>query len=241
MAKQPLFTRDTTLAEATRLLPEAVAVFEQMEMDYSCQGQRSLADAAHDAGYHAEEVIGRLESARTSERSTNWFREPLPALIDFLAHDHKGTVGEHLPLLRSRIDKVAAKIRDSQDLRRIQILFVHLSEALTTHVMNEERDLFPFINHLDAANNELLGAPTMRISQRVLRELVEHETFRDRVHTMRELVQRLPDDDSVRALRNDLGEFNKEINRHMHLENNVLYPRAIEMENGLRRTAAASA
>ncbi len=241
MPKQPTFTREMTLAEATRLLPEAVAIFEQMEIDYSCQGQSSLTDAAHDAGYHVEEVIENLQSVRSSERSTNWFQEPLPALIDFLTSDHRSTLGEHLPALRNRIESSIAAIGETPGLLRIRILFGHLANALSTHVLNEEHELFPFINHLDAANNDMLGAPRMRISQRVLRELVEHETFRDRLRTLRELAQRLPTHESVSAFRNDLHSFSTEVHRHMHLENNVLYPRAIEIENGLRRTAAATA
>jgi len=240
MAKQPTFTRETTLAEATRLLPGAVAIFEEMEIDYSCQGPRSLADAAHDAGYHVEEVIERLESSRGSDHATNWFREPLPALIDFLTNDHRSTVGEHLPELRNRIEDVASSIGETAELRRIRVLFGHLAAALQTHVINEERELFPFISRLHTAKTDLLGAPRMRISQRVLRELVEHEAFRDRLHTLKHLVQRLPENAPVRKLREDLSTFVEEINRHMHMENNILYPRSIEIENGLRKTAAAA-
>ncbi|HUJ16094.1 MAG TPA: DUF542 domain-containing protein [Thermoanaerobaculia bacterium] len=239
MAKQ-IFTRDTTLADATRVMPEAVTIFEDMGIDYSCQGLRSLADAAHDAGYHVEELLARLDGARTTQRQINWFKEPLPALIDFLTGDHRRTLGEHLPELRNRIDQVTASVGEISELRRIRVLFTYLADALSSHVFNEERELFPFINHLDAANHDLLGAPNMRISQRVLRELLEHESHRDRLRTLRELAQRLPADESVSAFRNDLNAFAEEINRHMHLENNILYPRAIEIENGLRRNAAAS-
>jgi regulator of cell morphogenesis and NO signaling len=237
MAVQPKFTRETTLAESTRLRPEAVAIFEEMEIDYSCQGPRSLADAAHDAGYRVEELLGRLESARGPARPSDWFREPLPALIDFLTSDHRTTLDNNLPALRRRIDEAIEEVGEITELRRIRALFRYLSTSLSTHVMNEERELFPFINSLLKAAN---GSMKMRISQRVLRELVEHETFRDRLRTLRELAQRLPANDAVDALRKDLKSFSAEVNRHMHLENNVLYPRAIEIENGLRRPAAAT-
>ena len=235
------FKPEVTLADAARLLPEAVGVFEQTEIDYSCQGGKSLADAAKEAGYRVEDVIARLETSRTSSNgSTNWFDEPLPALMQFLTSDHKTVLGRWIPQLRKKIDKAIASVGENSELRRIRILFGHLADALSTHVVNEERELFPFINQLDAANNDLLGAPRMRISQRVLRELVEHESFRDRLRTLRELTRRLPENEAVSAFRDDLQEFSNEVSRHMHLENNVLYPRAIEIENGLRRTAAAA-
>jgi len=108
-------------------------------------------------------------------------------------------------------------------------------------VLNEERDLFPFITELEAAISESMGPPRMRISQRVLRELVEHETFHERFRTLRELLDRLPANDTVDTLRRNLIQFSNEVHRHMHLENNVLYPRVIEIENGLRRSTMASA
>lgn len=238
----PTFRPDVTLADAARQLPEAVSVFEQTEIDYSCQGGKSLADAAKEAGYRVEDVIARLETARANGNgATNWFDEPLPALMQYLTSDHKTTLGTWIPQMRNKIDKAIASVGEKSELRRIRILFGHLADALSTHVVNEERELFPFINQLDAANNDLLGAPRMRISQRVLRELVEHEGFRDRLRTLRELTQRLPENEAVSAFRKDLLEFSNEVHRHMHLENNVLYPRAIEIENGLRRNATAAA
>jgi len=237
MAVQPKFTRETTLAESTRLQPAAVAIFEEMEIDYSCQGPRSLADAAHDAGYRVEEVIDRLESARGPARPTDWFQEPLPALIDFLTSDHRSTLDEHLPAMRRRIEEAIAAVGEVSELLRMRAIFRYLSTGLSSHVINEEHELFPFISNLGKS----VGAPKLRIGQRVLRELVEHETFRDRLRTLKELSQRLPAHPAVTALRDDLKAFSQEINRHMHIENNVLYPRAIEIENGLRRPAVATA
>lgn len=237
MADQLRFTRETTLAEATRVQPDAVAIFEEMEIDYSCQGPRSLADAAHDAGYRVEELIDRLESARGPARPIDWFQEPLPALIDYLTSDHRSTLDEHLPALRRRIEEAIAAVGETIELQRMRAIFRYLSSGLSSHVINEEHELFPFIANLGTS----AIAPRLRIGQRVLRELVEHETFRDRLRTLKELAQRLPSHEAVRKLRDDLKAFSQEINRHMHLENNVLYPRAIEIENGLRRTAAATA
>lgn len=235
------FTRELTVADAIRKMPEAIEVFEALEIDYSCQGARALADAAQYAGYAVDDVISRLDAVRTNRREINWFQQPLTSLIDYLTADHRRTIGEHLPVLRTRIDNVAKSVGEVSDVRRIRVLFVYLSDALASHVFNEERELFPFINQLDAAKHEVLGAPKMRISQRVLRELVEHESFRDRLRTLNELAQRLPNGEAVSAFRNDLYLFSQEIKRHMHLENNVLYPRSIEIENGLRRTVAANA
>jgi regulator of cell morphogenesis and NO signaling len=241
MPIQRPFTPDLTISEVARQLPNAISVFEEMEIDYSCHGGKSLIDAAREAGYRVDELIERLAAAGNNGQPTNWFQEPLPALVQYLNSDHRATIGKRIPDLSAEIEEAIVEIGAVRELLRIRILFGHLAKAMSTHVLNEERELFPFIHDLDAANNDLLGAPKMRISQRVLRELVEHESFRDSLHTLRELAARLPGDGAVRKLRDDLRDFSNEVNRHMHLENNVLYPRAIEIENGLRRTAAATA
>jgi regulator of cell morphogenesis and NO signaling len=241
MAIEPTFTPDLTLSEVIRRLPEAVNVFEETEIDYSCQGARSLADAAKDGGYGAEDLIARLETARRRNNAKDWFEESLTDLLQYLTGDHRITLDDRIPTIQSEIERVIGSLGEVEEIQRIRILFSHLSESLSTHVMNEERELFPFITDLDAAVSESMGPPRMRISQRVLRELLEHETFRDRFRTLRELAERLPDNEVVDALRRDLKLFSNEVQRHMHLENNVLYPRAIDIENGLRRGKAASA
>lgn len=241
MTIEPTFAPELTLADVIRRLPEAVTVFEAAEIDYSCQGARTLSDAASDAGYTVETLIEKLEASRRKNASTNWFHESMTELLRHLTSDHRTTVGEAVPALQAKIEQAIEEIGEIEDLKRMRILFANLVGSLNTHTTNEERDLFPFITDLDAAVSESMGPPRMRISQRVLRELVEHETFRDRLRTLCELCQRLPNDKVVVELRTDLRQLSNAIHRHMHLENNVLYPRAIEIENGLRRNAAASA
>jgi iron-sulfur cluster repair protein YtfE (RIC family) len=71
----------------------------------------------------------------------------------------------------------------------------------------------------------------------VLRELIEHENIRDRVHTLRDLAAELLLECDAEVLATHLRAFQRHVNQHMHLENNVLYPRAIAIENSLRHPA----
>lgn len=241
MSKEMAFAADSALADIIRLLPEAISVFDEAEIDYSCRGARSLADAGKEAGYQAEDLLTRLaEVKRAARPPRNWYELPLDALVRFLVNDHGGSIAVTIPALRDDIDHAAVVLSEiPADLRRIRNLFTYFVAELATHMLNEERDLFPFISEL-AGKVEGMTAPRMRISQRVLRELVEHETFRDRLRTLRELAERLPQCEAVQVLREDLRQFSREVHRHMHLENNVLYPRAIEVENSLRRGASAT-
>jgi len=237
---QPTFSADLTVSETIRRLPAAIDVFEQAEIDYSCQGARSLADAATEGGYGVDDLLARLDAARERNGQKNWFDQPVIDLIEYLVSDHRTTIGDRIPGIQRDIERAIAVLGPIEELQRIRILFSHLASSLSTHVMNEERDLFPFITDLDAAISESMGPPRMRISQRVLRELVEHETFHERFRTIRELLCRLPQNEVVEALQTNLLSFSDEVHRHMHLENNVLYPRAIDIENGLRRAVATA-
>ena len=196
---------------------------------------RSGADAAREAGYDVSDLLSRLELARGGTSGTDWFGAPLSALMQFLMSDHGVTLGVRLPDLQREIEQAIETLGPRSELLRMRIVFAHFAAAISTHVLNEERDLFPFVAELEAARP--VSGPRLRIGQRVLRELVEHQSFRDALRRLRELVERLPAHQSVVTLRTSLRIFSNEVHQHMHLENNVLYPRAIEIENGLRRRA----
>jgi regulator of cell morphogenesis and NO signaling len=234
-------TPELTLNEVARAIPSAISVFEEAEIDYSCKGQRTLADAASESGYQPEEIIAWLENADGAGDGTDWFTKPLSGLTAYLVNDHVSAMGERVPALRGALAMAIDSFeRQQQELERMRLLLETLTAALSTHILHEERELFPCIHELELANNNGGAVPTMRIGQRVLRELVEHETFRDRLRTLRGLADRLPSNDAVVALRRELRELSREVHRHMHLENNVLYPRAIDIENKLRRVAVTA-
>ena len=221
-------TPDLTVAEIARMMPQAVAVFEEAGIDYSCRGARSLAEAAAGAGFTAEEMAARIADA-PSDAATDWNQAPLGELTRFLAADHEQTIRTTLGELRQSIE------RCGPEAKRIAVIFASYSTTVIAHMLNEERDLFPCIQYLEDAMNGARGGPKPRVSQRVLREMVEHETFREKLRTMRELAWQLPETEAARDLRACLGACSREVHQHIHLENNVLYPRAIALENAIKR------
>lgn len=215
---------ELTVAEIARLMPQAVDVFEAAGIDYSCRGARTLAEAAAGAGFTAGELTARISAAPPDE-GTDWTHKPLGELTRFLAADHESTIRTTLGALRQSIE------RCGDAARRIGIIFANYSTSVIAHMLNEERDLFPCIQHLEDA----AGRRPPRIGQRVLREMVEHETFREKLRTMRELAWQLPPSEAVLDLRARLSACSREVHQHIHLENNVLYPRAIALENAAKR------
>ena len=214
-------------------------LFDDIGVDYACGGGTSVKSAAAAIGLTANELVGLLR-ASDSRTGIDWYKEPLADLTRHLARDHQSLNVGLLPRVRSALDAAVECHGHLALLNRMGELVDSLSEVLAEHATSEERELFPIVVRLEAAAaSSEVEAPHTRISPRVLREFVEHETIRDRVHTLRDLTAELLLDCDVHVLALHLRNFQHHLHEHMHLENNVLYPRAIAIENGLRHSQPA--
>lgn len=237
MIEQVTITPDLTLADVARNLPQAVHVFEEFGIDYSCRGARSVADAAAGVGLSPDDLVERVLAAPLNG-AKDWNRLPLAELTHFLSEDHEASIRSMLSWVRDAIDAAVTECTSCEVGKRIGTLFASYSMAVTKHMLNEERDLFPFIERVERAKaSGGTSAPTPRMSQRVLREFVEHESFRERLRMMRELAWQLGTGPAAQELRKRLRQCSREVHEHIHLENNILYPRAIELENEARRAS----
>ena len=230
---------NSVLADIARTLPHTVTVFEEAGIDYCCKGARSLEEAAGSAGFTTDDLLSMLNAAPPNGER-DWSDAPLPALMKMLLDEHRETILDALREVHDRIATVQATVR-MREARRLAVLAGDFTTHVLSHIASEEQELFPTITLLDSiSRGETSGALPPRISQRVLREMIEHEALRDRLRTMRELACRLPDiAGGVAQLRAALREFSRVVHHHIHLENNVLYPRAIEAENALRRVLSS--
>jgi regulator of cell morphogenesis and NO signaling len=221
-----------TLGEIADLCPQSVAIFEEAGIDFSCKGLRSIAGAAASAGYELGELRERIESAPPPPDAIRWSEQPLDELTRFLVGDHLELTMQVIPALRARIERAIARHPSVAGLRRIGVLFEDLKSILAVHTAHEERDLFtPFLR-----GNSLTGELARnRLSQRVLREFVEHESFNERLETLQTICLRLPID--AADLQAEIDRFARIIRFHMHLENNILYPRAIELEKTMQHAS----
>lgn len=224
---------ERSLADVARTVPEAVAVFEEAGIDFICRGARTLSDGAAAVGYAPAELQAMIEAAPRAPQSADWPERPLADLVQFLAQEHAELAGRIIPALRERLERAASRQPAPGEVRRIAKLFSAFAAAATVHMAHEERDLFSEIVEIEHGSAER----KTRLSQRILREFVEHETFRDQLRTMRELGWRSRAKRLDADVLPDLLEFSRRLHFHMHLENNILYPRAIAMGNEPRRPA----
>jgi len=218
------------VAAVLQMFPQALDVFEDAGISFCCHGARPLNEAAAAAGYSVDELILLIEARPQPQEIVDWSQRPLADLTEYLSADHKDLALLRIPRLREIVELEIAAHPHVPRLRRIRLLLGDLASMLTAHMAHEERDLFPWI-----ASAETPGVRVIRFGQRVLREHVEHRMVCERLRTMCELSARLQLQDG--DLFREMQEFSRPIHMHIHLENNVLYPRAIEVENRLRRTS----
>jgi regulator of cell morphogenesis and NO signaling len=229
-------------------LPGIIPALENLGIDYCCRGGRSLLEACDSVGVDADdwvEQLGEIDAGDASDGAIplrKWNKEPLSALIDFIVGEHHAFEHRETVHLAARLDR-ARRSHGAQYpvIARVARLFRRVSESLQIHAHHEERDLFRRIEEMEQALETGRDEPLRyerSLTERIMIEFLEHDLIAERLRTMRELTAdyRLPSNAprSVLALWADLRTFDRHMQRHIHLENNIVYPRAISMESGAR-------
>jgi len=222
-------------------IPGATRVFENVGIDYCCGGHRSLADACVAAGVTPESVMNSLDHAKGSHaelEEANFLTATLAELIEHIVEKHHVFTRTEIERLRLLIEKVNnAHGQNHPELARLRSLFTTLSAELEPHMMKEERMLFPYVVQMeDAMRRERTHPypPFGTVANPVRMMMLEHETAGELLREMREVTGNyaIPPDAciSYQTLYEALDGFEKDLHQHIHLENNILFPRSVEME-----------
>lgn len=216
----------------------AADVFEAFGIDFCCGGRRSLADACRTAPADPEAVMRALEAlppARVDEDDvTEW---GLDRLIDHIVSTHHAYVRSSLPTIARYLAKLVEVhgVRHPE-LGRVSAYFDQLSADLGQHLLKEEQVLFPYVR--DLVNGEVdprLGSPFGTIENPIRMMEHEHHEAGEALRIIRELTNRYtaPADGcaTYKVCMAELEHFEHDLHRHVHLENNVLFRKAIEIEN----------
>ncbi len=235
-------TISRTIGEIAAENPAATAIFEKLGLDYCCGGGQTLAQACRAAGVSAKEVEASIEKAAEGARSKapkrNWTAEPLADLMAHLRSTHHVYTRTAIERLEPLFDKVcAAHGKNHSELLEMRTVFAGLAQELALHLMKEERVLFPYVERMEEAAIEKSAAPPApfgSVQNPIAMMLHEHDGAGDALRQLRALSEEYaPPADacaSFRALYQALEELEADLHQHIHLENNVLFPRAIEME-----------
>jgi regulator of cell morphogenesis and NO signaling len=233
-------TGETKVKEIAAANPRATRILEQAGVDYCCGGNKSLHDACAHVGVSEEEIMERLREnkADVEPADKNWASAPLGDLTQHIREKHHRYVREAVQRVPALLTRVKTKHGNNHpEIAEIEDLFLKIGRDMTMHMQTEEQILFPYIEALGrAANGEAVLEPpffqTVRNPVQAMME--EHDAAAALVNQIHAASSAYTPPAnacaSYQALYRDLQEFEADLHEHVHLENNILFPRAIEME-----------
>jgi regulator of cell morphogenesis and NO signaling len=234
-----MISERTTVGEVVAGDFRTAAVFRRYGIDYCCGGRSSLADACRRAHVQPALVLGELLAVEgaipASERYDSWS----PAfLADYIVNNHHSYVRRVLPELVFLADKVA-RVHGAHCAELIEMNeLVHtLDKEMMAHMMKEEDILFPYIKAVEDSEKsgaQKASAPFGRVANPIACMIEEHESAGGILHRLEEMTDGFqPPADACTSWRiyyRFLSEFQDDLHKHVHLENNVLFPKALQMD-----------
>ena len=234
------FSSETKIRDIALANPAATQVLEDAGLDYCCGGGKSLHEACLQAGASAEEILDQLRgnSKNTGPGDVNWMAAPLSELTRHIRERHHQYVREAIPRMRALLEKVTTKHgKNHPEVEDIRNLFVEVGKEMIMHMQKEEQILFPYIDALNRAANAhgSVEPPFFQtVKNPIYAMMKEHDAAGELVKKIRVLSSEYtPPADacaSFKALYEGLKEFEADLHQHVHLENNILFPRAVKTE-----------
>jgi regulator of cell morphogenesis and NO signaling len=231
-----------TVREIALEEPTSIRVFEQFGIDYCCGGRKPLAEACAASNLEVDEVIAALEAAaqEPTPAAEDWASTSLEALSAHIVATHHAFAKSELPRLAGLAAKVVRRHGDTQaELPLIQAKLALLIEELSQHLAKEEVVLFPYVTKLEralAAGSSLPRGCFGTVANPIAMMTAEHNAAGGLMAEIRELSHHFATPTGAcptyHAFYDGLREFEQDLHQHIHLENNILFPRAIELESG---------
>jgi regulator of cell morphogenesis and NO signaling len=220
-------------------------VFKKYGLDFCCGGKKTVNEACKEKGLDLRKVEEELKQADElpSQRALPYGDWSLDFLADFIVNTHHNYVRKNLPDISAYAKKVMnVHGNDHPELLRIHQLVEEVNAELSAHMVKEERVLFPYIKELVIAKNNkqpLRVSHFGTVKNPIKMMEMEHELVGKNLAEIRELSHdySLPDGacGSYSFLYRLLNEFEEDLHLHIHLENNILFPKALEIEKQLTR------
>lgn len=243
------FAPQTHVAKVATRHPGTIRVFQKHGIDFCCGGGRPLSEACEEKGLSFDELQAELASAAAGPAGDerDWETAPLSELIDHIVLRYHDRLRDELP----RLAAMAARVlmvhgeKHPEMLRGLVTTFTELRDELEAHTGKEEHALFPYVRELEtvaAQGGVFPGSAFGSMATPVTQLEAEHQEAADALAELRRLTDGYQPPTGActtfRGLFHGLAELESDLHHHVHLENNILFPRAIELEQGIARRAS---
>ncbi len=214
----------------------AASVFKLHEIDFCCNGNRSIAEVCETAEIDPKTLIEELSQATTKkEQQTTDFKSwDNDLLADYIEKKHHRYVEKKIPEIKAYLSKVVKAHGDRHpELIEIEQLFTDSAHELLSHMKKEEMVLFPYVRNM-AANPHANQSDFGTVQNPIDMMMQEHDTEGQRFRKISQLSNNYtPPSDACATYEvafSMLKDFEEDLHLHIHLENNILFPKAIEAE-----------
>jgi regulator of cell morphogenesis and NO signaling len=234
-------TSTQSVREIIATHPSAAKIFQRFDINLCSQAEKSLDGACAELQLSVDQVLEKLADAETQELGgppVDPASISIGRLIQHIVRVHHQYVRQELPRLAEMAQKLAAKRSDrAPELKNIEELLEELRTDMFAHIQREEQVLFPFISQMD--QESIVAYPPahacfLSVAHPVSKMMQEHESANHIVAELRRLTLGFQPPEwactTHVSLFAGLNEFETDLKQHVHLENDVLFPRAIEME-----------
>ena len=232
-----------TLADIVTKNFKTAGVFERYNLDYCCEGKKTIVQACLENGTDPNLVYSEIEKIDSTkveipERVDDW---ELDYVVDYIMNNHHKYVRYMIPIITAHTEKVAsAHSQNHPETKEVAKIFSVVYKDLKQHMMKEEEILFPYIKHLTKVSNDeaKFEKPYFgRIGNPINMMELEHQSAGESMYSIRKLTNNYnPPADACETFKiclKELKEFEEDLHKHVHLENNVLFPKAVLLEEQL--------
>jgi regulator of cell morphogenesis and NO signaling len=227
---------DSRVADLATDVPATIKVFQQHGIDFCCGGKIPLAEACAGQGLDVDAIITELEAATTNgEPQRNWEQLPMADLVAHVQMRFHEPLRAELPRLTEMLAKVVSRHGEHypETLLPLQRIFDEFRRDMLDHMTKEDMVLFPAIVRLERGLSDQTGAGWVWMTQPIDMMEAEHEDAGRALAEMRRLTAGYAPPTGAcptfRGLYYGLAELEREMHLHVHLENNILFPRAASL------------
>ncbi len=236
----PTIELQTPLAAVVTAHPSLARELERLGLDYCCGGARRIDDACRDQGLDPASVVAELVGLADNGATAPWATMDVAELVGHLETTHHRYLWAELPRLTALVDKIVGVHGDRHaELHDVRRVYDELRADLEPHLRKEEQVLFPMIRQLASAQSP----PTFHCGSLVSPISVmvsEHDRVGELLEQLRAHTHgyEMPADGcaSYRACYESLAELEADTHLHVHIENNLLFPAVVRIEQQLRGT-----